>query len=71
MDLDWHLSSGLDLIINDGGNITFLLHMGFKVEEYFSMIKKLVDPVLSLISSFKLCWILSRIIPLGSRGLTR
>ncbi|KAI3793211.1 hypothetical protein L1987_35826 [Smallanthus sonchifolius] len=42
--LDWGPGGGPDLIVDDGGDATLLIHEGVKVEEEFKKTRKLPDP---------------------------
>ncbi|KAL4554129.1 hypothetical protein LXL04_039749 [Taraxacum kok-saghyz] len=42
--LDWGPGGGPDLIVDDGGNATMLIHEGVKAEEEFAKSGKLPDP---------------------------
>ncbi|KAL6009310.1 Adenosylhomocysteinase 2 [Asimina triloba] len=42
--LDWDADGGPDLIVDDGGDVTLLIHEGFKAEEEFEKSGKLPDP---------------------------
>ncbi|KAK6924738.1 S-adenosyl-L-homocysteine hydrolase, NAD binding domain [Dillenia turbinata] len=42
--LDWGVHGGPDLIVDDGGDATLLIHEGVKAEEEFEKTRKLPDP---------------------------
>ncbi|GJV27385.1 S-adenosyl-L-homocysteine hydrolase, partial [Tanacetum coccineum] len=42
--LDWGPGGGLDLIVDDGGDATLLIHKGVKAEEEFAKTGKVPDP---------------------------
>ncbi|KAL8215902.1 hypothetical protein R6Q57_022739 [Mikania cordata] len=42
--LDWGPDGGPDLIVEDGGDATLLIHEGIKAEEEFEKTGKLSDP---------------------------
>ncbi|KAJ0106534.1 hypothetical protein Patl1_18202 [Pistacia atlantica] len=45
--LDWGPGGGPDLIVDDGGDATLLIHEGVKAEEEYQKTGKLVDPTVS------------------------
>ncbi|MBO8584190.1 adenosylhomocysteinase, partial [Staphylococcus aureus] len=42
--LDWGVGGGPDLIVDDGGDATLLIHEGVKAEEEYEKTGKLPDP---------------------------
>ena len=52
--LDWGPDGGPDLIVDDGGDVTLLIHEGFKAEEVFEKSGTLPDPSSSTNSEFQI-----------------
>ncbi|KHN24385.1 Adenosylhomocysteinase [Glycine soja] len=42
--LDWGLDGGPNLIVDDDGHTTFLIHEGIKIEELYEKTDELLDP---------------------------
>ncbi|KAK9100785.1 hypothetical protein Scep_024215 [Stephania cephalantha] len=53
--LNWRPGGGLDLIVDDGGDASLLIHEGVKVEYEFAKSGKVSDPNSTDILTFRLC----------------
>jgi len=42
--LDWHSDSEMNMIVDDGGDLTYLIHAGYKAELEFEKMGVLPDP---------------------------
>eukprot|EP00270_Netrium_digitus_P002201 TRINITY_DN1246_c0_g1_i1.p1 TRINITY_DN1246_c0_g1~~TRINITY_DN1246_c0_g1_i1.p1 ORF type:complete len:505 (-),score=113.89 TRINITY_DN1246_c0_g1_i1:390-1856(-) len=58
--LDWGAGSGPDLIVDDGGDATLLIHEGVKAEEEYEKSGKLPDPSSTINAEFQIVLTLLR-----------